>query len=220
MAPEACSPGGPRTFHFSLSRLDPNEARTARETWTVTAASRFLGAALSEEPVFWELVADVRAARLDFGAVAARFVPYHGRRRVLVGHFVRTAVARRPHRPGSEAPARTALLNVGTRAWWPEAPVAERGAARAPGQSRVYVDLREDRAATFARAAVAVARRGARRCAEPACGRSLSASNPNRICSPCAASAQHGYAALLSKAETALFAALGEALPEGSMHLR
>jgi len=148
-------------------------------TWTESYASRMLGMRLAAQPEFWTHVAAVREAddpRQEATAQAARYVRRdRGPRRQIVAHYLMVAASQ----PSDDA-ARSKLLHVRATGWRPGGPVEANAPAYAP---------RTDLEQTLCRAADRVARRGARRCAAPACcdgeGAKLSASSKGDYCSAC-----------------------------------
>lgn len=132
----------------------------ANAAWTETHAARVLGMALTAQPEFWEHVAAVRAGE-DARSIARGYVRRDQGRRVelVVAYLTRAAEGLDEGRSF----ATWDCMNIAGRAW-------AVGPARAPSDPRAPARaLRDDAAETIERAALRVARRGARRCADADC---------------------------------------------------
>ncbi len=117
-----------------------------------------MGSALTLHEEFFTHVAEIRAGA-DPSRVAARYIRRdQGQRVRALSLFFEIAAEAEPH--PDHRHVKTAVWNVGMKAWWVDGPLE-------PGQPQRA--LRWDVVDTFSLAAIRVARRGAGRCAQPEC---------------------------------------------------
>jgi hypothetical protein len=164
--------------NWDIARLPPSEGRSGQAAWAETFAARALGIALANQPDFWDDVDRIRQGESAL-AIARRYVRRdQSRRAELISVYLQRAADAAPHPDHRFETA--ALLAIGQRAWWPDAPLD-------PGQPQR--NLRRDVIETIEMGALRVARRPARRCADPDCGDphggALGRYNDDDYCGPC-----------------------------------
>jgi len=143
---------------WDIAQLGSDFGAAGQATWAETFAARIFGAALIEQP---EFISQIRAIRegASVDELAARYVRRkQGRRVDAVAAYLRTGAAADPHR--TEEIAKSRVLSVGSRAWWPDGP-------RQPGQPQR--NLRAEAVRSIEEGAFRVARRGAGQCVKLDC---------------------------------------------------
>jgi hypothetical protein len=185
-----------RTHNWDIARLPADEGRSGQAAWAETYGARALGLALTDQPEFWDHVARARGGESALTIARQYMRRDQSRRAELVAVYLERAAEAEPH--DDHRFEKAAVWSIGQRAWWVDGELEA-------GQPRR--NLRRDAIETIRLGAKRVARRGARRCADPGCtdphGRRLAKDNETGYCGPCAT--RDRRASETDEAERALF---------------